>query len=186
VRNPEIPWQKVAGIGNILRHNYESIAAPVLWKLCKPICRHWKKPAALNSPRKKVGSTADIWTRWGSATRRDVDLLDVRPAGRYLGEVGGVACDRPPDLFCLWDAAQPAWLVEIANPTCSESRVGFRQINALVEKLALHFLQSCCGPRLFPRESHLMNENHARFQTSMTKVGTTFQNRLQALSNCLI
>ena len=33
VRNPEIPWQKVAGIGNILRHNYESIAAPVLWKL---------------------------------------------------------------------------------------------------------------------------------------------------------
>src|SRR3984893_4220413 len=72
------------------------------------------------------------------------------------------------------------------NPTCAESRVGFRQINALVEKLALHFLQSCCGPRLFPRESHLMNENHARFQTSMTKVGTTFQNRLQALSNCLI
>jgi uncharacterized protein with HEPN domain len=32
-RSPEIPWQKVAGIGNILRHNYESIAAPVLWKL---------------------------------------------------------------------------------------------------------------------------------------------------------
>jgi uncharacterized protein with HEPN domain len=32
-RNPEIPWQKVAGIGNFLRHNYESIAAPVLWKL---------------------------------------------------------------------------------------------------------------------------------------------------------
>jgi uncharacterized protein with HEPN domain len=32
-RNPGIPWQKVAGIGNILRHNYESIAAPVLWKL---------------------------------------------------------------------------------------------------------------------------------------------------------
>ena len=29
-RNPEIPWQKVAGI---LRHVYESIAAPVLWKL---------------------------------------------------------------------------------------------------------------------------------------------------------
>lgn len=33
VRNPEIPWQKVAGIGNILRHDYERIAAPVLWKL---------------------------------------------------------------------------------------------------------------------------------------------------------
>ena len=34
-RNPEIPWQKVAGIGNILRHNYENIAAPVLWKLVR-------------------------------------------------------------------------------------------------------------------------------------------------------
>ena len=32
-RNPEIPWQKVAGIGNVLRHSYESIAAPVPWKL---------------------------------------------------------------------------------------------------------------------------------------------------------
>jgi uncharacterized protein with HEPN domain len=32
-RHPEIPWQKVAGIGNVLRHNYESIAAPVIWKL---------------------------------------------------------------------------------------------------------------------------------------------------------
>jgi uncharacterized protein with HEPN domain len=32
-RHPEIPWQKVAGIGNVLRHNYESIAAPIIWKL---------------------------------------------------------------------------------------------------------------------------------------------------------
>jgi uncharacterized protein with HEPN domain len=32
-RHPEIPWQKVAAIGNVLRHNYENIAAPVIWKL---------------------------------------------------------------------------------------------------------------------------------------------------------
>ena len=32
-RHPEIPWQKVAGIGNVLRHNYENIAAAVMWKL---------------------------------------------------------------------------------------------------------------------------------------------------------
>ena len=32
-RHPAIPWQKVAGIGNALRHNYENIAAPVIWKL---------------------------------------------------------------------------------------------------------------------------------------------------------
>ncbi len=32
-RHPDIPWQKVAGIGNILRHDYDSVAAPVLWTL---------------------------------------------------------------------------------------------------------------------------------------------------------
>jgi uncharacterized protein with HEPN domain len=32
-RNPGIPWPKVAGIGNVLRHNYESVAAPLMWKL---------------------------------------------------------------------------------------------------------------------------------------------------------
>jgi uncharacterized protein with HEPN domain len=34
-RHPEIPWQKVAGIGNVLRHNYGRIAAPVIWKLAR-------------------------------------------------------------------------------------------------------------------------------------------------------
>lgn len=34
-RHPEIPWPKVAGIGNVLRHDYESIAAPVMWKLAQ-------------------------------------------------------------------------------------------------------------------------------------------------------
>jgi uncharacterized protein with HEPN domain len=33
LRHPEIPWAKVAGIGNVLRHEYESISAPVMWKL---------------------------------------------------------------------------------------------------------------------------------------------------------
>src|SRR5260221_13621570 len=32
-RHPEMPWSKVAGIGNVLRHDYERIAADVLWKL---------------------------------------------------------------------------------------------------------------------------------------------------------
>jgi uncharacterized protein with HEPN domain len=34
-RHPEIPWPKVASIGNVLRHNYESISAPVLWALVR-------------------------------------------------------------------------------------------------------------------------------------------------------
>jgi uncharacterized protein with HEPN domain len=32
-RHPEIPWRKVAGIGNVLRHDYGHVAAPVIWKL---------------------------------------------------------------------------------------------------------------------------------------------------------
>ena len=32
-RHPSIPWVKVAGIGNVLRHNYEHVAPDVLWKL---------------------------------------------------------------------------------------------------------------------------------------------------------
>ena len=34
-RHPEIPWPKVAGIGNVLRHNYEDIAAEVVWTLVR-------------------------------------------------------------------------------------------------------------------------------------------------------
>lgn len=29
-RHPNIPWRKVAGIGTVLRHNDERIAAPVI------------------------------------------------------------------------------------------------------------------------------------------------------------
>jgi len=34
-RHPAIPWPKVAGIGNILRHEYQRVAAPILWKLVR-------------------------------------------------------------------------------------------------------------------------------------------------------
>jgi len=29
-RHPEIPWPKVTGIGNLSRHNYENISAPLM------------------------------------------------------------------------------------------------------------------------------------------------------------
>ena len=32
-RHPEIPWRKVAGIGNVLRHGYNHAAPDILWKL---------------------------------------------------------------------------------------------------------------------------------------------------------
>jgi uncharacterized protein with HEPN domain len=34
-RYPEIPWPKVAGIGNVLRHEYERIAPDVLWSVAR-------------------------------------------------------------------------------------------------------------------------------------------------------
>ena len=34
-RHPEIPWSKVAGIGNVLRHEYERIASDVLWRVAQ-------------------------------------------------------------------------------------------------------------------------------------------------------
>jgi uncharacterized protein with HEPN domain len=34
-RHPEIPWPKVAGMGNILRHEYERIAHDVLWRVVR-------------------------------------------------------------------------------------------------------------------------------------------------------
>jgi len=33
LRHPEIPWRKVAGIGNVLRHEYTRVAADVLWRV---------------------------------------------------------------------------------------------------------------------------------------------------------
>jgi uncharacterized protein with HEPN domain len=32
-RHPHIPWRKVAGIGNILRHEYTRVSADILWRL---------------------------------------------------------------------------------------------------------------------------------------------------------
>ena len=34
-RRNEIPWLKVAGIGNVLRHAYDHVAPDVLWKLAQ-------------------------------------------------------------------------------------------------------------------------------------------------------
>ena len=32
-RHPQIPWSKVAAIGNVLRHEYERVAHDVLWRV---------------------------------------------------------------------------------------------------------------------------------------------------------
>ena len=34
-RHPSIPWPDIAGIGNVLRHNDERVAAPIMWTLAR-------------------------------------------------------------------------------------------------------------------------------------------------------
>jgi hypothetical protein len=74
--------EKVAGIGNVLRHNYERIAAPVIWKLAQTdlalldkACREelatetCAQTARLNSPSQLPrrgslkGSLCECWGR---------------------------------------------------------------------------------------------------------------------------
>ena len=50
-RHPEIPWQKVAAIGNVLRHNYENIAAPVIWKLAQRHARTCHSQVTSTGPK---------------------------------------------------------------------------------------------------------------------------------------
>jgi uncharacterized protein with HEPN domain len=32
-RYPEIPWPKIAAVGNVLRHEYRQISPPLLWEI---------------------------------------------------------------------------------------------------------------------------------------------------------
>ncbi|MSP01532.1 MAG: DUF86 domain-containing protein [Acetobacteraceae bacterium] len=34
-RHPDVPWRKVAGIGNVPRHEYTGVSADVLWRLVR-------------------------------------------------------------------------------------------------------------------------------------------------------
>ena len=32
-RYPALPWRKIAGVGNVLRHEYQQVSAPLLWAI---------------------------------------------------------------------------------------------------------------------------------------------------------
>ena len=34
-RHRDIPWRRIAGVGNVLRHEYDRVAADVLWALVR-------------------------------------------------------------------------------------------------------------------------------------------------------
>src|SRR4029077_2943415 len=41
-RHASIPWPKVAGIGNVLRHDYERVAHDVLWHVVRDARPPWE------------------------------------------------------------------------------------------------------------------------------------------------
>ena len=61
-RHPEIPWKKVAGIGNILRHDYENVIPEPCGSWRRMICRFWKAFAAKNSPTSRNSEPHPHWS----------------------------------------------------------------------------------------------------------------------------
>jgi uncharacterized protein with HEPN domain len=49
-RHPDVPWRKVAGIGNVLRHDYETVAYDILWHVV-----HGDLPRLLGVCRAEMG-----------------------------------------------------------------------------------------------------------------------------------
>ena len=39
-REPDIPWRNIAGIGNVLRHDYHKTNAEILWEICRKDLRN--------------------------------------------------------------------------------------------------------------------------------------------------
>jgi uncharacterized protein with HEPN domain len=74
-RRTEIPWPKVAGVGNVLRHAYDHVAPDVLWKLAQDdlaeiekVCREGLSMAMVQRLRFRVPA---IWLRQATKGRRD-------------------------------------------------------------------------------------------------------------------
>ena len=58
-RHPEIPWPKVAGIGNVLRHEYEHVAHDVLWHVVRDDLPPLEKACREELARVKAGDSMD-------------------------------------------------------------------------------------------------------------------------------
>src|SRR5690606_10244933 len=84
---PDIPWREIAGIGNVLRHAYRTVAMRRLWLIYEADLNLSKRSSTPCSPR---------MTGIPETTRRRPDPPAVRaglPAGMTLP---GLTARRPP------------------------------------------------------------------------------------------
>jgi uncharacterized protein with HEPN domain len=58
-RHSEIPWAKVAGIGNVLRHEYEHVAHDVLWHVVRDDLPPLEKACREELARAKAADSMD-------------------------------------------------------------------------------------------------------------------------------
>lgn len=50
MRHPSIAWKNIAGAGNVYRHDYEDVAAKLVWTPCNWPCRHYGMSLPVKSP----------------------------------------------------------------------------------------------------------------------------------------
>jgi uncharacterized protein with HEPN domain len=53
---PEIPWRRVADMGNVLRHEYEAISDPLIWRVIQEELPPLRLRAAVQAMRETLSS----------------------------------------------------------------------------------------------------------------------------------
>jgi uncharacterized protein with HEPN domain len=112
-RHSKIPWRKVAGIGNVLRHDYESIAAQIMWALVRDDLPRWTRSAAMSLPQPRRASRNDPVS-----------------GSRGMPSYGrGLEAPDPPEFFREWIAkAPPLPGVQGAAPPAAAQRLGVQPL----------------------------------------------------------
>jgi uncharacterized protein with HEPN domain len=90
--HPEIPWSQVRGIGNVLRHEYQGLSDPIIWKVGRCRGHYGELSGASGSER-----SALVWvksTAWMICLGRDIVICPdfTRSASVSCRAGTGVAC----------------------------------------------------------------------------------------------
>jgi uncharacterized protein with HEPN domain len=118
-RHPDIPWQKVAGIGNVLRHDYGSIAAPVMWTLVRDslpqldrVCREELETEQTRERRTTMtGGRAELpELRMGDAAAERTDAQASPPLDKTPKPTREATAATPPGVPFMITHAQRAAL----------------------------------------------------------------------------